>query len=108
MQRRDFLAAGIGLAGFGPTVCPSLGTAAAEHGEILYNGIQLPARWPPRRQALSFEPMSVPYLAAPPDVIPIDVGRQLFVDDFLIAETTLTRTFHRTTYHPATPVLKPD
>jgi hypothetical protein len=51
--------------------------------------------------------MPVPYLARPPAVIPI-VGRQLFVDDFLIAATTLRRTFHRATYHPATPVLRPD
>ena len=33
-----------------------------------------------------------PYLKSPPAVIPIDVGRQLFVDDFLIEQTTLTRT----------------
>jgi hypothetical protein len=62
---------------------------------VLYNGIELPADWPPRRQALTREPMRVPYLESPPSVIPIDVGRQLFVDDFLIAETTLKRVFHR-------------
>ena len=45
---------------------------------------------------------------SPPAVIPIDVGRQIWVDDFLIAETTLKRTFHQATYHPASPVLKPD
>jgi hypothetical protein len=49
-----------------------------------------------------------PYLTSPPSVIPIDLGRQLFVDDFLIESTTLTRTCHQATYHPATPVLKPD
>jgi hypothetical protein len=36
------------------------------------------------------------------------VGRQLFVDDFLIEHTTLKRTFHASEYHPACPVLKPD
>jgi hypothetical protein len=36
------------------------------------------------------------------------VGRQLFVDDFLIEQTTLQRTFHRPEYHPGNPVLKPD
>src|SRR5262249_550664 len=41
-------------------------------------------------------------------VIPIDLGRQLFVDDFLIAETTLTRTYHAAKYHAAAPVLRPD
>jgi hypothetical protein len=68
----------------------------------------LPADWPPRRQALTREPMRVPYLESPPDVHPIDVGRQLFVDDFLIAETTLERTTHRATFHPDNPVLTYD
>ncbi|MGA2328894.1 MAG: glycosyl hydrolase family 32 [Bryobacteraceae bacterium] len=40
--------------------------------------------------------------------IPIDVGRQLFVDDSLIATTTLKRTFHKPRLHPASPVLKPE
>jgi hypothetical protein len=40
--------------------------------------------------------------------IPIDVGRQLFVDDHLIEETTLTRSFHRPRLHEASPVLKPE
>lgn len=41
-------------------------------------------------------------------MIPIDVGRQLFVDDFLVEQTTLARTMHTAEYHPANPVLKPD
>ena len=45
-----------------------------------------------------------PYLKSPPAVIPIDVGRQLFVDDFVIEESTLTRTYHRAEYHPHKPV----
>lgn len=45
---------------------------------------------------------------SPPPVIPIDVGRQLFVDDFLIEETTLQRTHHLPVYHPANPILQPD
>jgi hypothetical protein len=81
-------------------------TVKAEE-ETLHNGIRLSSPWPPKHKH-SLEPHSPPYLSTPPAVIPIDVGRQLFVDDFLIAETTLTRTFHRATYHPATPVLKPD
>ncbi len=43
-----------------------------------------------------------------PAVIAIDTGRQLFVDDYLIENTTLARTYHSARYHPATPVLKPD
>ena len=42
--------------------------------------------------------MDVPYLKDPPKVIPIDIGRQLFVDDFLIAKMAgLKRTFHLAT-----------
>ena len=63
--------------------------------------------WPPRgRDPDSSEPMEVPYLRLPPEIIPIDVGRQLFVDDFLIQETTLTRTFHRPEKFPGNPVFK--
>jgi len=74
----------------------------------LPNGIELPATWPPRREALGDEPSRPPYLAAPPDVVPIDVGRQLFVDDFLVAASTLERTFHRPEYFAGNPVLAPD
>lgn len=74
----------------------------------LYNGIQLPATWPPRYDDVTAEPMPVPYLAAPPAVIPIDVGRQLFVDDFLVEATTLKRTYHQAQYIAENPVLKPD
>lgn len=63
--------------------------------ELLYNGIKLPAQWPPRTgNPKSADPMKVPYLINPPSIIPIDIGRQLFVDDFLIAKTTLKRTYH--------------
>ena len=77
-------------------------------GETLYNGIELPTPWPPRRELGGGDPMPVPYLEHPPAIIPIDVGRQLFVDDFLIETTTLKRDFHRPEYHPANPVLVPD
>ena len=71
-----------------------------EPGELLYNGIQLPTEWPPRVKQLSLEPMPVPYLEHPPAIIPIDIGRQLFVDDFLIERTTLKRSFHQPRYYP--------
>ncbi len=76
--------------------------------ETLYNGIVLPDVWPPQRKELKREPMSPPYLKNPPKVIPIDVGRQLLVDDFLIEKGDLKRTFHRATYHKINPVLKAD
>ena len=40
--------------------------------------------------------------------VSIDLGRQLFVDDYLIAQTTLHRTFHKPRIHSASPVLKPE
>ena len=77
--------------------------------ETLYNGIQLPSEWPPRNQPVSSEPPDTPpYLLSPPAVIPIDVGRQLFVDHFLIEETNLRRKFHAARYYPDNPVIKPD
>jgi hypothetical protein len=77
-------------------------------GKKLYNGILLPAEWPPRYGKLSGDPMPVPYLENPPSIIPIDTGRQLFVDDFLIEQSDLHRTFHQPEYHPANPILRPD
>src|SRR5512145_275477 len=88
------------------------GIQGADAGETLYNGIVLPREWPPRLSdfptSVEKDPATPPYLKSPPAVIPIDVGRQLFMDDFLIAETTLKRTFHLAKYHSASPVLKPD
>ena len=77
-------------------------------GEVLYNGIELPDVWPPRSKELKRAPMPVPYLKNPPKVIPIDVGRQLLVDDFLIETSDLKRTFHRPTLHKVNPIIKAD
>jgi len=52
--------------------------------------------------------LTPPYLLSPPAVIDINVGRQLFVDDFLIQQTTLSRAWHCPRYHPANPILVPD
>ena len=77
-------------------------------GELLYNGIYLPDQWPPRdMKPDSYDPMPVPYLISPPEVIPIDVGRQLFVDKFLIEYTDLKRKFHQPVKHEGNPVLMP-
>jgi hypothetical protein len=85
------------------------GGNAAEPGEALYNGIVLPSPWPPQPATWPYpEPVAPPYLVSPPSVISIDVGRQLFVDDFLIEETTLQRSFHLAEYYPGNPVLQPD
>lgn len=75
--------------------------------ELLYNGIELPLPWPPQfRDPDSAEPMPVPYLKRLPRTIPIDVGRQLFVDDFLIEKTSLKRSFHQATKFEGNPVFK--
>jgi len=85
------------------------GLKAADSSETLYNGIVLPSLWPPKPEAWPHpEPVMPPYLVSPPTVIPIDGGRQLFVDDFLIEQTTLQRTFHLAEYYAGNPVLRPD
>ncbi len=97
----------LGMAG----VCFGVSNAESAQpakGEMLYNGIVLPEVWPPRdRDPASRTPMPVPYLAARPAVVPIDTGRQLFIDDFLVEKTTLRRTFHTPQKFAGNPILKP-
>ncbi len=83
------------------------GTAVDAAPETLYNGIRLAQPWPPDRRSFPPTAFDPPYLVDPPEVIPIDVGRQLFVDDFLIEASSLERTFHPAEYHSASPVLRP-
>ncbi len=90
----------------GCTQVPSATNSLA--GELLYNGIRLPHPWPPVRETIPEDPVIPPYLISPPEVIPIDVGRQLFVDDFLIESTSLKRTYHLPELYPHNPILKPD
>ena len=77
--------------------------------EILYNNIELPEVWPPKYDAatLSTE-MPVPYLDNPPKVIDISVGRQLFVDDFLVECHNLYRVFHQPRKYEGNPVMFPE
>jgi hypothetical protein len=82
--------------------------ATASAGEKLHNGIVLPDVWPPRdRDPASREPMPVPYLTNRPSVVPIHVGRQLFVDDFLIENTDLRRSYHTPQKYKGNPLLTP-
>jgi hypothetical protein len=103
MNRRDFLGTSLSALAVGP-----ISSAKEPAGETLYNGIRLPAGWPPRLKELPKSPVVPPYLKSPPAVIPIDLGRQLLVDDFLIEQSTLTRTFHRPVPHKDSPVLRPE
>ncbi len=105
MNRRAFLKAAVS-----GTLAASLrprGLFGAGARTTLYNGIRLADPWPPRLRSLPGVPVTPPYLVDRPDVVPIDLGRQLFVDDFLIEQTSLVRTFHRPDYHPANPILRP-
>jgi len=104
MHRREFLQVGAGAAVLGAAAVAEPPASA----ETLYNGIPLPSPWPPHLKELPREAAVPPYLKSPPAVIPIDLGRQLLIDDFLIAETTLVRTFHRPLPHKATPILRPE
>jgi hypothetical protein len=79
------------------------------NSETLYNGIVIPSEWPPENiEFESKEPMPVPYLKNPPGIIPIDSGRQLFVDDFLIQENSLARSFHYPEKYEGNPILRPE
>ncbi len=76
-------------------------------GERLGNGIVLPETWPPEDiDPKSVEPMPVPYLEHPPTLINIDIGRQLFVDDFLIEKTDLLQMYHLPEKYAGNPILK--
>jgi hypothetical protein len=81
-------------------------TASAPSPTTLHNGIKVPSSWPnPRNPSQVYETPA--YITNPPAVIPIDLGRQLFVDDFLIQRTSLTRTAHRPVMYAENPVLSP-
>lgn len=75
----------------------------------LHNGIKLPCDWPPRYEEPTVrKEMIVPYLNKKPAVIPINTGRQLFVDSFLIYETNLKILYHSPNFYSKNPVLKVD
>ena len=103
-DRRAFLKAVL-AAGLAP---PRLLRGEAPASATLNNGIRLTNPWPPARDPLLIDQvLEPPYLRDPPAVIPIDIGRQLFVDDFLIEETSLVRQSHRATYRSGNPVMLP-
>jgi hypothetical protein len=107
-NRRAFMkAAGAGAIGW-PLLSAEWAEGALDDRPATYNGIKLTRPWPPNRTSLSDHVIQPPYLVAPPEIIPIDIGRQLFVDDFLIEDTTLSRTFHPAEYYTGNPVLWPN
>ena len=79
------------------------------NAQTLDNGITLPSVWPPRyADPTAPKEMPVPYLKQKPEVLPINRGRQLFVDSFLISNTNLTSVYHEANYYDLNPVLKVD
>jgi hypothetical protein len=77
-------------------------------GSVTYNGICVPNDFPPY-QNYSRAISHPTYLEQPPTSVNITVGRQLFVDQFLIQNMSdTTQTFHAATYHQNNPVVKPD
>lgn len=77
--------------------------------QTLHNGIVLPDVWPPRYAVPEArQDMPVPYLNHKPSVIPINTGRQLFVDDFLISQTDMERICHKPVMYRNNPVFYPD
>ena len=94
MKRRDFIRnAGLALStAFIPNIAfPSFLRGGASPSSALYNGITLPDVWPPRNISMNYDPMPLPYLTNRPEIVPIDLGRQLFVDNFLIEQTDMER-----------------
>ena len=84
--------------------------AGGAYAETLYNGIVLPKEWPPRIDRADKSPMHAPYLDKEnaPATIPIDVGRQLFVDDFLVESTNgVVRKFYKPVKYFGNPVMWP-
>ncbi|MEG1538904.1 MAG: hypothetical protein RR061_04740 [Muribaculaceae bacterium] len=76
---------------------------------VLYNGVTLPSTWPPYNSSSNiYNGMSPSYLTSKPANIDIAMGRQLFVDNFLIAESTLKRVWHQADYYSSNPVLSPE
>lgn len=77
--------------------------------QTLHNSIVLPEVWPPKYDEPTVrKEMLVPYLDKKPEVIVVNTGRQLFVDDFLIKESTLIKEYHTPVFHEKNPVLEPN
>lgn len=76
---------------------------------VLVNGVEVSHPWPPHYPGrIERKSLAVPYLEKPPKTIPVDIGRQLFVDDFLIESTDLATIYHRPVFISRNPVLGPD
>lgn len=72
------------------------------------NGHNPSGVWPPKYTETTLDkPLPVPYLTNDTGARDIRVGRQLFVDDWLIRDSSLDREFHQPSVHH-TPVFQPE
>lgn len=71
--------------------------------DVLYNGIKLDETWPPKNEKYQNKSYNSPV----PKVIPINVGRQLFIDDFLIEKTDCKRIYYKPEVNPSNPIFTP-
>lgn len=75
----------------------------------LYNGIRIPDRLPQDADPNSDAEIIPPYLGKDrPAVIDITVGRQLFVDSFLLDRSELTTVYHQPEKYAQNPVFRPE
>jgi len=75
----------------------------------LYNGLVRPSQSPPRLKFNGREKMlPIEHLHPADGVYSIDIGRQLFVDDFLENDTSMNRTFYSAQKSSMNPVLVPE
>ncbi len=72
--------------------------------EKLYNNILLDEDFGKEINDFS----NVPYLKNKPEIIDVSVGRQLFVDDFLIEDTELEVEYHKPKKYEGNPIFKPE
>lgn len=91
-------------------VCADQAPAQDSSGKLtLSNGVVVSDAWPPaRNKETERKEMPVPYLEDQQELIPVNLGRQLFVDDFLIKSTNLVSVSHTPKYSSKNPVLEPD
>ena len=77
MNRREFLATAVAIGARRRcgAADPPVADTASLAGETLYNGIRLPAAWPPKLDGPLDTTVPPPYLKDPPPIIPIDLGR---------------------------------
>ncbi|MGB0581325.1 MAG: hypothetical protein ACPGVU_16625 [Limisphaerales bacterium] len=84
-------------------------TSQPTNGTTIYNGVVIPEAWPPTNAYQPNKIMNLPFLTAPPAVVNVSTGRQLFVDDFIIEGlSNLTRVYHQPVKFTNNPVLAAD